>query len=99
VPGQEPTVFANGFTDIIDIAFDEAGRLLVLEIAKNGLLDPDQTGRLVRVNRNGSMTDLVTTGLENPGGVAVAGGGVYYVTNRTTSTGGTGQLLRIEVRG
>ncbi len=99
VPGQEPTVFAEGFTNIIDIAFDEQDRLIVLEIAKNGLLDPDQTGRLVRVEPDGSHTDLATTGLENPGGVAVAGHGVFYVTNRTASIGDTGQLLKIQVHG
>lgn len=98
VPGHAPTVYAKGFTNIADIGFDDRGRLLVLEMAKNGLLDPDQTGRFVRVERNGTQTDLATTGLTNPGGFASAGHGVYYVTNRTTSADGSGQLLKLTVR-
>ena len=59
VPGHAPTVFARGFTNIIDLQFDKHGRLYVLEMAKNGLLQAmnpggDPTGRLVRINRNHS---------------------------------------------
>jgi len=101
VPGRAPTVFARGFTTITDLTFDGRGRLVVLEMAKEGLASPTDsvTGRLVRVERDGSRTDLATTGLANPGGVAYAGGGVYYVTNRSNSSGDVGQLLRITVRG
>jgi hypothetical protein len=99
VPGQAPTVYAKGFTNISDIGFDDHGRLLVLEMAKNGLLDPDQTGRFVRVESNGTQTDLATTGLTNPGGFVSAGHGVYYVTNGTNTVGGTGQLLKLTVSG
>ena len=99
-PGaSEATVFATGLTNIIDITFDERGRLYVLEIAKNGLLSGDPTGRLVRVNSDGSQTDIATTGLENPGGVASAGHGVFFVTNRTASFGNVGQLLKISTHG
>jgi hypothetical protein len=48
-PGHQPTVYATGFTNIIDIAFDRHGRLLVLEIFKNGLPSGDPTGSLVRI--------------------------------------------------
>jgi hypothetical protein len=102
VPGQTTTtVFAEGFTDITDFTFDERGRLVVLEIAKFSLASETDpvTGRLVRVERNGTQTELASTGLENPGGVAYAGNGVYYVTNRTTSEGDTGQLLKLQVQG
>ena len=98
-PGHAPTIYAQGFTNIADLTFDDRGRLVVLEMAKNGLLDPDQTGRLVRVERNGTQVDLATTGLTNPGGVAYAGNGVYYVTNKTTVADRTGELLKVKVRG
>jgi hypothetical protein len=100
VPGQRPTPVASGFTGIIDIAFDRSGRLLVLELAEKGFDSPDQTGRLVRVERDGSRTVLAREGLRHPGGVAVAPNGDLYVTNVTTSLGeATGQLLRLRVRG
>jgi hypothetical protein len=104
-PGHEPRVHADGFTNIVDLTFDERGRLVVLEMAKEGLFagNPGHngdtvTGRLVRVERDGSRTDLATAGLENPGGVAYAGNGTYYVTNRATGVGDTGQLLRLRLR-
>lgn len=94
VPGQAPTVFADGFTNVIDVAFDRRGRLLVLQIAANGLLSGDPTGALVRVGRDGSRTELLRTGLVNPTGVAVAPDGTVYVSNRGTQVG-VGEVLRI----
>jgi hypothetical protein len=102
VPGQPPTgtplqEVATGFTNIADIAFDERGRLIVLEMAMNGLVDPvdSVTGRLTRIECDGSKTVLATTGLENPGSVVVTAPNEFYVSNRTTSAGDVGQLLRI----
>jgi hypothetical protein len=101
-PGQAPTLYADGFTTIADITFDGQGRLIVLEMAKEGLFpltagQDTVTGRLVRVESDGTQTTLATTGLENPGGVAYARRNVFYVTNRTTGVGGNGQLLKITV--
>jgi len=94
VPGRGPTVFARGFTNIIDLAFDRQGRLLVLEIAKNGLLSGDQTGALIRVDKRGRHTEIVPGRLTAPGGIAIGGDGAYYVTNRSV-VAGAGELLRI----
>jgi hypothetical protein len=99
VPGRSPTVYAQGFTLIIDIAFDEHGRLIVLETAQTDPFDTTQDGSLIRVERDGRRTVLASAGMKNPGGVAVAGRGVYYVTTETASGGGVGQLLRIRVPG
>jgi hypothetical protein len=103
------TQFATGFSMIGDIAFDQAGRLLVLEMDQNGLLDsanPPTPGALIRINADGSQTVLASTGLEFPGGMAVAKDGSIYVTNWSVLQGsddpnlppGTpigGELLRI----
>jgi hypothetical protein len=35
VLGETPPIYADGFTNVIDIAFDHDGSLLVLELAKN----------------------------------------------------------------
>jgi hypothetical protein len=99
VPGQAPTIYASGFTNIIDLAFDSRGRLLVLEIAKNGLLATDQTGAIIRVDRDGKQTLLASTGLTNPGGIAVVNDNTFYVTNNTSGIGGDGQLLKVHVQG
>lgn len=81
VPGRAPRVVASGFTNIIDIAFDGRGRLLVLEISRNGLLSGDLTGRLVRVARDGTQTEIVVPGgLVAPGGLAVGRRGAIYIS-------------------
>jgi hypothetical protein len=98
------TVFADGFTGISDITFDHRGRLVVLEIARNGFYqnprpDGDRIGRLVRVENNGSHTVLLQEPLENPGGVVAAKRGVFYITNKSATLGGTGELLKVTVSG
>jgi sugar lactone lactonase YvrE len=94
VPGKAATVYATGFTNIIDLAFDRRGRLVVLEIAKNSLLSGDPTGALIRVNRDGSRTEIASAGLVTPTSVAVADDGTFYVSNKGTMAG-TGEVLRI----
>lgn len=99
-PAGEVSVAYEGFTNIVDATWDNYGRLVVLEIAKESVYgSTDPTGRLVRVEPNGTHTDLATTGLHYPGGVAFAGNGTYYVTNRSFSGGGDGQLLKVRVQG
>jgi hypothetical protein len=84
VPGEDPTVYASGFTNIIDVAFAGDGSLYVLEIAHDGLLaaagGPPQGG-LWRVPAAGGDPELlVSEGLVMPGGMAVADDGTLYVS-------------------
>jgi len=55
------------------------------------------SGRLVRVNRNGSRTVLASEGLFAPGGFAIAHDGSIYVTDNGILAG-AGQVLRIPPR-
>lgn len=66
---------------------------------QNPLPDGDRTGRLIRVEPDGSQTVLMSEGLVNPGGVVAADPGVLYVTNWSATLGGDGQLLRVTVDG
>jgi hypothetical protein len=99
VPGRAPRVYAGGFTNIIDIAFDRRGRLYVLEIATNGLLSAGENelpvGRLVRVNRDGSRTTLASEGLAAPGGF-VLGHGAAYITNNSILAD-AGQVVKVRI--
>jgi sugar lactone lactonase YvrE len=95
-PGQPATLVSAGFTSIMDLAFDRQGRLLVLEFAERGLASGDPTGRLVRLEANGSQTVLAREGLSHPGGIAVAPNGDIYITNKITGADGQGQLLRLK---
>ena len=79
LPGRKPSVYASGFTNISDLAF--AGKdLLVLEIADRGLYDPKSTGALIRLAPDGKRTELLSTGLLDPTGLAV-GRGLIYIAN------------------
>ncbi|WBB60997.1 ScyD/ScyE family protein [Streptomyces sp. WMMC500] len=93
-PGQERQLVSAGFTNVIDLAIDRKGRVLVLEMAEKSLASPDRTGRLVRIERNGDHTVLARDGLVHPGGVEVVPNGDVYLTNRTNEPNG-GELLRI----
>ena len=95
-PGHRATVYATGFTNIIDLAFGPDGKLLVLEIAKNGLLSGDKTGALLRVDRRGRSTEIISTGLTSPGGLAVRGRDAY-VSNCSVCAG-QGSVLKISLR-
>jgi hypothetical protein len=99
VPGHDPEVFADGFTNIIDIAFDKRGRLYVLEIATEGLLSAPEgelpVGRLVRVEKNGHRTTLAQEGLNAPGGF-VLGHGAAYITNNSILSG-AGQVVKVAI--
>jgi hypothetical protein len=96
VPGEAPQVLYDGFTNIIDLAMDDAGNLYVLEITTNGLLSGDPTGALHQIAPDGTRTLIASAGLIGPGGVAVGPDGALYVTTCTFCGPGAGQVVRIE---
>lgn len=95
VEGEEPVVYASGFTNIVDIAFDDDGNLYVVEITKNSLLSGDPTGALIRVDDAGHQTVIASKGLDFPGGVAIGDDGYLYVTTWAGQGNEIGQVVRI----
>jgi hypothetical protein len=97
--GGTPTVYASGFTNIVDIAFGRDGSLYVLEITKNGLLAAfggnDWTGALIKVRRNGTRVELAEGVLTAPGGVTIGPDGALYVTNNSIYPA-IGEVIRIQ---
>ena len=96
VPGHRPTIFARGFTNIIDIAFDRRGNLYVLEIAHNSLLASPPFGALLRVSPDGERTMLLDRGLSFPTSVVVRSPHRIYLTNCGVCPGG-GEVLRLDL--
>jgi hypothetical protein len=90
-------VFASGFTNIMDLAFDRRGTLWVLEIDHDSLLAPGTDGAIYAVDRKGKKTQLALPAgtLTTPGGITVGNDGALYVTTKATSAGG-GEVLRIQ---
>jgi hypothetical protein len=82
VPGEEPELFASGFTNVLDVAFDADGNLYVLEMATNSLLaGEDAVGALWRVTPRGFRHVVASEGLVMPTGLTIGPDGAAYVTN------------------
>ena len=92
--GGTPTIVAEGFTNIIDIALGPDGAAYVLEHDANSLLAPGDIGRLTKIGPFGLRTELAAGLLVTPGKIVVGSDNAVYVTVNSTSAG-TGQVLRI----
>jgi sugar lactone lactonase YvrE len=95
VPGQQPTVYASGFTNILDIAFGPDGSLYVAEISHFGLLSGNPAGGVLRVPPGGGTAQLLTTSVMLPGGIAVGPNGSLYVSTCAPCSD-VGQVVRID---
>ena len=89
-PTGEVVQWAAGFTDINGLAFDERGRLYVLEGRTS------QGGTIVRINLGG-WRETIVTGLSLPTAFAFGPDRALYVANRGYGQGmvGCGEILRI----
>ncbi len=100
VAGEDATVYAGGFTNIIDVEFGPDGSLYVLEISHDGLanVDPEAgppMGGLSVVPSGGGEAELIASdGLVMPGGMAVADDGTIYVSTCTVCPG-VGAVVKI----
>ena len=92
--GGTPTIVAEGFTNIIDIALGPDGAAYVLEHDANSLLVPGNVGRLTKIGPFGLRTEMATGLLVAPGKMTVGPDNAVYVTVNSTSAG-SGQLLRV----
>jgi|GEM_PF-403102 len=101
----EMSVYAEGFTAALDLAFDPEGQLYVLEMAKNGLLafeeDPSDlaagTGALIRINSDGTRTEVASGLLILPIGLAIDSDGVIYATHLSLVPD-MGEVVKIVLR-
>jgi hypothetical protein len=104
---------AKGLHGVVGIAFDKAGRMYALETTAANVDPPlsDPTaGRLVRIEKNGALTPLVT-GLAFPTALIAGRNGEFYVTNcgyhcddrsefpPTLTPLNSGQVLKVTIAG
>jgi hypothetical protein len=93
---NQPEVFGDGFTNIIDLAFDrDNGGMYVLEYARNSILSGDSAGALFYVNPDGNSSEITGVPLTSPTGLAIGPDGAIYVSNNGDSAG-AGEILRID---
>ncbi len=77
----EASVYAEGFTNIVDVAFDSEGNLYALELAKNGLLSEDVSSAVMMVSMDGGHTEVASAGLTFATGLAIGADDTFYVSN------------------
>ncbi len=77
----EASVYAEGFTNIVDLAFDSEGNLFVLELAKNSLLSGDVTSAVVQMTEDGGQIEVASAGLTFATGLAIGPDDTFYVSN------------------
>ena len=100
-PDGELGVHAKGVTAVLGLAFDDEGRLYVLETSGPGAgmeapIVPG-TGRVVRLTGDGEL-EVVATGLVFPTGMAFGPDGTLYVSNYGFGfPPGAGQVVAIDV--
>ncbi len=100
-PSGHVSVAASGLTAVLGIAFDKWGRLYALEtMTVAGFPGPTAagTGKVVRVNPNGSLT-TIASGLTFPTAMTFGPDGALYVSNNGFGipAAGAGQIVRVTI--
>jgi hypothetical protein len=97
-PTGQITEIGSGFTTILGIARDQAGRPYVLENTTGNPFPTPGTGRVLRLNSDGSRT-VIASGLFLPTAMTFGPDGALYVSNKGFGLppNGLGQILRITV--
>jgi hypothetical protein len=90
---NKPEVFAEGFTQIIDMAFDDKGGLYVLEFADNSLFNGGGNGSLIYINPDGTRQTFLDDKLLFPTALELGSNGDVYISNRGFIPG-QGEVLR-----
>jgi hypothetical protein len=90
-----------GFTTVVAVDFGPDGLLYALELSDAAGFPTPGDGKVVRVNRNGDIEEVVT-GLAVPTGMTFGPDGALYVSNlgavpAGAAPVGSGQVLRYEI--
>ena len=85
------SVYAQGLTNVTDLAFADDGTLYAVQISTDGLLN-GPIGALVKVNP-GDAPEVVAGGLFAPYGLALSGRAAYVTTGSVLA--GDGEVVRI----
>ncbi len=97
-PNGQLEVVAKGFTAILGLVFDKRGRMYVLETTTGNDFPTPGTGRIVRVNHDGSR-DVIATELSNPTAMTYGPDDNLYVSNwGFGAAAGGGQVVKVRLR-
>ncbi len=85
-----------GFTTVVAIDIGPDGLMYALELSDMAGYPTPGQGKVVRVNRDGTLEDVVT-GLVVPTGMTFGPDNALYVSNFGATPSGPGQILRIPI--
>ncbi len=88
------SVYASGFTTIVGLAFDNRGRLYVLELSDGPGGPTPNLGKIIRVDKLGNR-QVIASGLNFPTAMTFGPDGNLYVSGSGIGAPGTGQVLQI----
>ncbi len=92
----EVTVFADGLTQLIDLAFDAEGNLYALQHLNQSGWKGKQEGSLVKIAADGTRTTILDGDvLVSPCALTIGPDNAFYIINRGGRPG-VGQVIRIE---
>ena len=87
----------TGFTAILGLVIDKKGRMYVLENTTGNPFPTPGTGRIIRVNKNGSR-DIIATGLSLATAMTYGPDENLYVSNwGFGALAGEGEVLKVVV--
>ncbi|HUS01985.1 MAG TPA: ScyD/ScyE family protein [Chitinophagaceae bacterium] len=94
-PSGQTKISETGFSTILGLVIDKNARMYVLENTTGNAWPTPFTGRIVRVNANGSK-EVIATGLSFPTGMTMGPDGNLYVSNWGFGAAlGDGQVLKV----
>jgi glucose/arabinose dehydrogenase len=94
-PSGQVHVAVSGLSKVLGVAFDPAGVMYALESSTADGFPVPFTGKVVRVNDDGSLSDIAT-GLAFPTSMTFGPDGALYVSNEGFGFP-TGEILRIDL--
>jgi glucose/arabinose dehydrogenase len=96
--GGDIRVFADNLTTVLGLAFDDEGRLYVLENTTGNPFPTPNTGQIVRIDEEGGRK-VVASGLFLPTGMTMGPDGNLYVSNVGFGPPpvGLGQILKVRL--
>lgn len=91
-----PTIYADGFTQLMDLEFDQDGNLYALQYANESGWKGNQDGALIKIAPDGTRTTILSgNGLESPSALTIGLDGTIYIANRGDRPG-EGQIISIQ---
>jgi hypothetical protein len=92
----QPEVYADGFTNIVDLAADQCGGFYVLEYDSDGILTGSNAGALIYLSPDGKTRTTITDDLVSPTGLTIGADGDLYISNKGF-VAGQGEVLRLSL--